>query len=81
MAKHCSTAEGWKAEKGWMKPTRCIFSLKGDKVCKGAGLNAKGYSERDEERILDALGHGLLKEFTNPDRVGCPGYDVLMAIC
>ena len=45
-----------------------------------AGLNAKGYSERDEKRILDALGRGLLKEFPNPDRAGCPGSDVLNRI-
>jgi hypothetical protein len=45
-----------------------------------AGLNAKGYSERDEKRILDALGRGLLKEFPNPDRTGCPGSDVLKRI-
>jgi len=45
-----------------------------------AGLNAKGYSERDEKRILDALGRGLLKEFPNPDRAGCPGSDVLRRI-
>ena len=44
------------------------------------GLNAKGYSERDEKRILDALGRGLLKEFPNPDRAGCPGSDVLKRI-
>jgi hypothetical protein len=43
-------------------------------------LNAKGYSERDEKRILDALGRGLLKEFPNPDRAGCPGSDVLTRI-
>jgi len=43
-------------------------------------LNAKGYSERDEKRILDVLGHGLLKEFPNPDRTGCPGSDVLKRI-
>ena len=43
-------------------------------------LNAKGYSERDEKRILDALGRGLLKEFPNPDRTGCPGSDVLKRI-
>ena len=43
-------------------------------------LNAKGYSERDEKRILDALGRGLLKEFPNPDRAGCPGSDVLRKI-
>jgi HAMP domain-containing protein len=40
----------------------------------------KGYSERDEKRILDALGRGLLKEFPNPDRAGCPGSDVLRKI-
>jgi len=43
-------------------------------------LNAKGYSERDERRILDALGRGLLKEFPNPDRAGCPGPEVLKRI-
>jgi hypothetical protein len=45
-----------------------------------ADLNAKGFSERDEKRILDALGRGLLKEFPNPDRAGCPGSDVLRRI-
>ena len=43
-------------------------------------MNAKGYSERDEKRILDVLGHGLLKEFPNPDQTGCPGSDVLKRI-
>jgi hypothetical protein len=43
-------------------------------------LNAKGYSERDEKRILDALGRGLLKEFPNPGRTGCPGSDVIKRI-
>jgi hypothetical protein len=43
-------------------------------------LNAKGYSERDEKRILDTLGRGLLKEFPNPERTGCPGSDVLKRI-
>ncbi len=45
-----------------------------------AGLNAKGYSERDEKRILDALGRGLVKEFPNPARAGCPSSDVLKRI-
>ena len=45
-----------------------------------ARLNAKGYSERDERRILDALGRGLLREFPNPDRTGCPGSAVLKRI-
>lgn len=31
-------------------------------------------------RILDALGRGLLKEFPNPERTGCPGSDVLKKI-
>ncbi len=43
-------------------------------------LNAKGYSERDERRVLDALGRGLLNEFPNPERTGCPGSDVLRRI-
>lgn len=43
-------------------------------------LNAKTYSRRDERRILDVLGRGLLKEFPNPERVGCPGTDVLKRI-
>ena len=44
------------------------------------GLNTKGYSESDEQRILDVLNRGLLKEYPNPDRVGCPGLDVLRRI-
>ena len=43
-------------------------------------MNAKGYSERDEKRLLDVLGRGLLKEFPNPERTGCPGADVLEKI-
>jgi hypothetical protein len=35
---------------------------------------------RDEKRILDALGRGLLKEFPNAERAGCPGSDVLKRI-
>ncbi len=35
---------------------------------------------RDERRILDALGRGLLKEFPNPERIGCPGAEVLKKI-
>jgi hypothetical protein len=45
-----------------------------------ASLNGKAYSDRDEKRIMDALGRGLLKEFPNPDRAGCPGSDVLSRI-
>lgn len=43
-------------------------------------MNARGYSARDERRLLDALGRGLLKEFPNPERTGCPGRDVLKRI-
>ena len=45
-----------------------------------AKLNGKGYSTAEEKRILDALGRGLLKEFPNPNRVGCPGSEVLKQI-
>ena len=45
-----------------------------------ANLNARGYSAADEKRILYALGRGLLKEFPNPERTGCPGSDVLKRI-
>ena len=45
-----------------------------------ANLNGKGYSAADERRILDALGRGLLKEFPNPERIGCPGDEVLKKI-
>ena len=45
-----------------------------------ANLNARGYSVGDEKRILNALGRGLLKEFPNPERAGCPGSDVLKRI-
>jgi hypothetical protein len=43
-------------------------------------LNARGYSARDEKRILDVLGRGLLKEFPNPSRTGCPRPEVLKRI-
>jgi len=45
-----------------------------------ANLKAKGYSTADERRFLGALGRCLLKEFPNPDRVGCPGSAVLKRI-
>lgn len=43
-------------------------------------MNARGYSTRDERRLFDALGRGLLKEFPNPNRTGCPGSDVMKSI-
>jgi hypothetical protein len=43
-------------------------------------LKEQGYSERAEKRILNALGRGLLNEFPNPERAGCPGRDVLKRI-
>jgi hypothetical protein len=53
-------------------------------VCGGgqseATLNSKGYSVADERRILNVLGRGLRKEFPNPERIGCPGVEVLKKI-
>jgi hypothetical protein len=43
-------------------------------------LNAMGYSESDEERFLKVLERGLLKEFPNPARTGCPSAEVLKRI-
>lgn len=43
-------------------------------------MNTKGYFEKEEKRILDVFNRGLLKEFPNPDRTGCPGSDVLRRI-
>jgi len=45
-----------------------------------AVLSDKGYSAKEEKRALDALGRGLLKEFPNPERVGCPGSELLRGI-
>ena len=38
------------------------------------------YSESDEERFLKTLGRGLLEEFPNPARTGCPSAEVLKSI-
>ena len=38
------------------------------------------YSDREEARILEVLGRGLLREFPNPSRTGCPSSDVLKRI-
>ena len=43
-------------------------------------LNEMGHSDRGEARILGMLGRGLLKEFPNPDRQGCPPSEVLKRI-
>ena len=43
-------------------------------------MREKTYSARKEKRFLDALGRGLLKEFPNPERVGCPGSQLLRGI-
>jgi len=40
----------------------------------------KAYSARQEKRLLEALGRGLLKEFPNPRRAGCPQPDILKRI-
>ena len=36
--------------------------------------------DKDEERILDLLARGLLREFPNPQRVGCPDSTILKGI-
>lgn len=43
-------------------------------------MSRMGYSEREERRILEALGRSLLKDYPNPSRVGCPRRDVLQQI-
>jgi hypothetical protein len=43
-------------------------------------LNTMGYSDREEARILEVFSRGLLSEFPNPDRRGCPPSGVLTRI-
>jgi hypothetical protein len=43
-------------------------------------LNAMGYSDEEEARILEVFSRGLLREFPNPDRQGCPPSEVLKRI-
>ena len=43
-------------------------------------MNRMGYTDQEEERILEVLGRGLLREFPNPSRAGCPPSDVLKRI-
>jgi hypothetical protein len=43
-------------------------------------LNTMGYSDREEARILEVFRRGLLREFPNPDRQGCPPGEVLKRI-
>ena len=38
------------------------------------------YTDREEQRILEVLGRGLLREFPNPTRAGCPPAEVLKRI-
>ena len=54
----------------WGLNSRCCEAILSDKV----------YSEKDEKRALNALGRGLLKEFPNPERIGCPDSEVLRGI-
>ena len=49
-------------------------------LCGEAILSDNAYSAKEEKRALDALGRGLLKEFPNPERIGCPGSEVLRGI-
>ena len=34
-------------------------------------MSERVYSAREEKRILDALGRALLRDFPNPERIGC----------
>ena len=43
-------------------------------------MKEKFYSDKDEKRILAALGRGLLQEYPNPGRVGCPRSGVVRDI-
>ena len=43
-------------------------------------LSERVYSAKEEQRILDALGRGLMREFPNPARTGCPSSHVLRRI-
>ena len=43
-------------------------------------MDPKRYSAREEQRLLDALGRGLLREFPNPERSGCPDAEILKGI-
>jgi hypothetical protein len=38
------------------------------------------FSEKDEKQFLEAMGRGLLREFPNPTRTGCPHSTVLQGI-
>ena len=43
-------------------------------------LSEKPFSARQERRFLDAMGRALLKEFPNPERIGCPNATLLKGI-
>jgi hypothetical protein len=76
-----SRVETQNAEETGLRPARCIVARQqGVSSQKEARLNGKTYSRRDEKRILDVLGRGLLKDYPNPERIGCPGADVLKRI-
>ena len=49
-------------------------------ISMGKSKSPVGYTTREGERILDALGRGLLWEFPNPSRTGCPPAEVLRSI-
>jgi hypothetical protein len=43
-------------------------------------LDTIGNFDKEEERILEVFSRGLLREFPNPDRQGCPPSEVLKRI-
>src|ERR1700740_875645 len=76
-----SRVETENAEETGLKRAGCIVAMQQEGANEGGeSLNGKTYSRRDERRILDVLGRGLLKDFPNPERIGCPGAEVLKKI-
>ena len=43
-------------------------------------LNTMANWDKEEERILEVFSRGLLREFPNPDRQGCPPSEILRRI-
>jgi hypothetical protein len=57
---------------GWFQ---ALNSRKGE-----AGLSENTYTAKQEKQVLAALGRGLQNEFPNPERVGCPGREIITAV-
>jgi hypothetical protein len=80
-AEHCSGDEAARSWPAGIKWSAIVFVWMVKQVSnREKRLNGRGYSARNERRLLDTLGRGLLKEYPNPERSGCPGSDVLRRI-